>query len=88
MSLVRPGGLMVFSNCSLDPLEGETVARRLAGEVEDCMPVPLAPGEVPGIDPFITPEGYLRTTPAGLAMGDPRLSGMDGFFAARFRRKA
>jgi 16S rRNA (cytosine967-C5)-methyltransferase len=87
MRLVRPGGLMVFSNCSLDPLEGEMVARRLVAEVEGCEPAPLAPGEAPGIDPFITSEGHLRTTPAGLAMGDPKLSGMDGFFAARFRRK-
>lgn len=87
MRLVRPGGLMVFSNCSLDPREGEEVARRLAAAVEDCVPASLAPGEAPGIDPFITPEGFLRTTPAGLARPDPRLSGMDGFFAARFRRK-
>ena len=86
--LVRPGGLMVFSNCSLDPLEGEMVARRLVAEVGECEPAPLAPGEAAGIDPVITPEGWLRTTPAGLAMGDPSLSGMDGFFAARFRRRA
>ena len=86
--LVRPGGVMVFSNCSLDPLEGEDVARRLAAEVEGCLLDPIIAGEVPGIDAFITPEGYLRTTPSGLAQEDARLSGLDGFFAARFRRAA
>lgn len=88
MRMVRPGGLMVFSNCSLDPLEGETVARRLIAEVEDCLPAPLSADELPELEPFISPEGHLRTTPAGLALDDPRLSGMDGFFAARFRRRA
>lgn len=86
--LVRPGGVLVFSNCSIDPLEGEAVARRLVEEVKECVPDPIIAGEVPGIDAFITPEGYLRTTPSGLWLDDPRLSGLDGFFAARFRRAA
>ena len=46
---------------------------------------PVRPGEVAGIDPFLTPQGTLRTTPAGLELATPRLSGLDGFFAARFR---
>ncbi|MCH3755836.1 hypothetical protein LZC13_09445, partial [Campylobacter coli] len=29
VTLVKPGGVVVFSNCSLDPLEGEKVANDL-----------------------------------------------------------
>ena len=36
------------------------------------------PGEV-----LITPEGDLRTLPCHLPHADPRLGGLDGFFAAR-----
>lgn len=84
-SLVKPGGRIVFSNCSLDPLEGEEMhAAFLAtpGIVDD----PVRPGEFPGLDPFLTPQGTLRTTPADMDMGSPELSGLDGFFAARLRR--
>jgi 16S rRNA (cytosine967-C5)-methyltransferase len=35
----------------------------------------------------VTPEGDLRTLPAHLANGDPRLAGLDGFFVARLQRK-
>ncbi|WP_019172856.1 RsmB/NOP family class I SAM-dependent RNA methyltransferase [Pseudaminobacter salicylatoxidans] len=85
--LVKPGGRIVFSNCSLDPLEGEEMhAAFLAtpGIADD----PIRPGEIAGIDPFLTPQGTLRTTPADMDMGSPELSGLDGFFAARLRRTA
>lgn len=85
VSLVKPGGRIVFSNCSLDPLEGEDMhAAFLAtpGIVDD----PIHPGEITGIDPFLTSQGTLRTTPADMDMGRPELSGLDGFFAARLRR--
>ncbi|MEJ6783673.1 RsmB/NOP family class I SAM-dependent RNA methyltransferase [Aminobacter sp. Piv2-1] len=87
--LVRPGGTIVFSNCSLDPEEGEAlVAAFLADHKGRIELDPIRPGEVPGISAFVTTEGYLRTTPAGLDLGNPAISGLDGFFAARFRRLA
>lgn len=85
MKLVKPGGRVVFSNCSLDPLEGEAMHRAFLaapGVIDD----PLKPGEVAGADPFLTSQGTLRTTPADLDTGKPELSGLDGFFAARLRR--
>ncbi|GAB4350444.1 MAG: RsmB/NOP family class I SAM-dependent RNA methyltransferase [Oricola sp.] len=84
--LVAPGGLLVFSNCSLDPLEGEEVARRFAETHRDFEIVPVRPEEVPGFEPAISGEGFLRLTPAQLDLGDPAISGVDGFFSARFRR--
>lgn len=89
VKLAKPGGKIVFSNCSLDPEEGEAlVARFLADHKGKVELDPIRPGEVAGIDDFITSEGFLRTTPAGLDTGNPALSGLDGFFAARFRRVA
>lgn len=83
--LVKPGGRIVFSNCSLDPLEGEAlheVFLAAQGVVDD----PVQEGEVAGADGFVTPRGTLRTTPADMDMGQPSISGLDGFFAARMRR--
>lgn len=85
--LVKPGGCIVFSNCSLDPLEGEELHRDFLAEGADVADDPIRPGEVPGIGPFVTVQGSLRTTPAGFDLGNPAISGLDGFFAARFRKK-
>ncbi|TPN77617.1 methyltransferase domain-containing protein [Mesorhizobium sp. CU2] len=84
--LVRPGGRIVFSNCSLDPLEGEELYRAFLAETAGVTDDPIQPGEFAGIDPFLTPEGTLRTTPADMDLGSPGISGLDGFFAARMRR--
>jgi 16S rRNA (cytosine967-C5)-methyltransferase len=83
--LVKPGGRIVFSNCSLDPTEGEDIYRALAAST-DLETDPLSPGEIGGIDEFLTSEGTLRTTPDGMKLGPAGISGLDGFFAARFRR--
>lgn len=85
VTLVKPGGRVVFSNCSLDPLEGEDLHRAFLASTPAVADDPVRPGELAGIDPFLTPQGTLRTTPAGLELATPRLSGLDGFFAARFR---
>jgi 16S rRNA (cytosine967-C5)-methyltransferase len=87
VTLVKPGGVVVFSNCSLDPLEGEKVANDLLAKNPSIELLPVSKEEVGGLAELITPEGYVRSTPADLSNADPALSGMDGFFAARFRRK-
>jgi 16S rRNA (cytosine967-C5)-methyltransferase len=85
--MVAPGGLLVFSNCSLDPLEGEAVAEAFVAANPTFRSMPIAAEEAPGFDGAVTKNGYLRITPAGLALGDVATSGADGFFAARFRRE-
>ncbi|PYE87985.1 16S rRNA (cytosine967-C5)-methyltransferase [Phyllobacterium leguminum] len=87
VELVKPGGIIVFSNCSLDPSEGEAVARQ-ALDNPLLEAYPISQEEFPGLAGLVTPEGYLRSTPADFPNADIRLSGMDGFFAARFRRIA
>lgn len=73
---LAPGGTLVYATCSLEPEEGEA---QVAGV--DLEPLPIAPGELPaGLVP--TTEGWLRTEPSMLADA----GGLDGFFAARWRR--
>ncbi|EJN05624.1 RsmB/NOP family class I SAM-dependent RNA methyltransferase [Phyllobacterium sp. YR531] len=87
VTIVRPGGIVVFSNCSLDPLEGEVVSLDLLAKNPAIELVPVTKEEVGGVAELITKEGFVRSTPADLPHENPALSGMDGFFAARFRRK-
>ncbi|MGN6303933.1 MAG: RsmB/NOP family class I SAM-dependent RNA methyltransferase [Mesorhizobium sp.] len=87
VSFVRPGGAVVFSNCSLDPQEGEALLAAFLSDHAGIALDPVRPGEFAGIDPFLTAEGTLRTTPADLDLGRPGVSGLDGFFAARLRIK-
>ncbi|HEY4193627.1 MAG TPA: RsmB/NOP family class I SAM-dependent RNA methyltransferase, partial [Mesorhizobium sp.] len=84
--LVRPGGRIVFSNCSLDPLEGEELYRQFLADTPGVANDPVLPGEILGVDPFLTAQGTLRTTPADMELGLPGISGLDGFFAARMRK--
>ena len=84
--LVRPGGVIVFSNCSLDPLEGEQLYEAFLAGTTEAVHDPIRADEIPGIESFVTAAGTLRTIPAGMPLEAPALSGLDGFFAARMRR--
>lgn len=86
--LVAPGGILVFSNCSLDPAEGEAVAEAFLRDNAEFETVPVAADEVPGLGEAVDDAGWLRTRPDMLADPDPAQSGLDGFFAARFRRRS
>jgi 16S rRNA (cytosine967-C5)-methyltransferase len=87
VALVKPGGLIVFSNCSLDPSEGEELVDQALADHPDLELEPIAAGALPALDGFISPRGMVRTTPADLPNDDPALGGMDGFFAVRLRRR-
>jgi len=84
LGFVHKSGVVVFSNCSLDPLEGEDLVQRLLAERRDVALDPILPQELPGAEHFVTPQGFLRTTPASMG-GEGRLDHVDGFFAARLR---
>lgn len=88
VALVRPGGLIIYSNCSLDPAEGEDLIAGFLGQTGAVELAGVGGGEINGIDTFVSAAGTLRTTPADLQLGRPEISGMDGFFAARLRRIA
>jgi 16S rRNA (cytosine967-C5)-methyltransferase len=82
-ALLKPGGTLVYCTCSLEPEEGEQAVSALLA-AEPCMRrVPIDPGEVAGLSEILTADGDLRTLPCHLPHNDPRLSGLDGFYAAR-----
>ncbi|HUE44904.1 MAG TPA: transcription antitermination factor NusB [Aestuariivirgaceae bacterium] len=77
LGLVRPGGLVVYCTCSLEPEEGVGQITSLLERIPGVSRVPIAPAEIGGAGQLITPAGDLRTLPS---------HGLDGFFAARLRR--
>ncbi|MCB4770737.1 16S rRNA (cytosine(967)-C(5))-methyltransferase RsmB [Ancylobacter sp. Lp-2] len=85
--LVRPGGVLVYSTCSLEPEEGERQIEALLAARADYERVPVQPGENGIAAEWINAAGEVRTLPTHLPHEDPRRSGLDGFFAARLRRR-
>jgi 16S rRNA (cytosine967-C5)-methyltransferase len=80
--MVRPGGLLVFSTCSLQPEEGPM---RIRAFLERGMPFrrrPIEPADVGGLAELIGDDGGLRTHPGHLA----GKGGLDGFYACRLQR--
>ena len=87
VALTKPGGTIVYCTCSLEPEEGEAIVADLLAE-DDCVRrMPIVAAEVFGHDKFITKDGDLRTLPCHLPDLDPRLSGLDGFYAARLVKR-
>lgn len=74
---LAPGGRLVYAVCSLEREEGEDQATAFT----TLTPDPITDSELPaGLPP--TPDGWLRSDPGMLADH----GGVDGFFAARFRK--
>lgn len=86
--LLKPGGRLVYCTCSLEPEEGERQIEAFLLRVPEMERDPVRPGELDGINEFLSPTGDIRTTPDLWPNADPRLAGLDGFFAARLRRRA
>ena len=83
VGLLKPGGTLVYCTCSLEPEEGEQAVASLLDAEPGMRRVPVEPGEVAGITEILTANGDLRTLPCHMPHSDPRLGGLDGFYAAR-----
>jgi 16S rRNA (cytosine967-C5)-methyltransferase len=83
VALLKPGGTLVYCTCSLEPEEGERAVATLLATEEGVRRVPVDAGEVAGLSEIVTADGDLRTLPCHLPHEDPRLGGLDGFYAAR-----
>ncbi|WNV07334.1 RsmB/NOP family class I SAM-dependent RNA methyltransferase [Tardiphaga sp. 709] len=82
-SILKPGGTLVYCTCSLEPEEGEQAIADLLAKDSSMRRAPADASEVAGLAEIVTPDGDLRTLPSHLPHADPRLGGLDGFYAAR-----
>jgi 16S rRNA (cytosine967-C5)-methyltransferase len=83
VALLKPGGTLVYCTCSLEPEEGEQAIASLLAAESGVRRAPVEAGEVAGLSEILTANGDLRTLPCHLPHTDPRLGGLDGFYAAR-----
>ena len=76
--MLKPGGTLVYSVCSLQPEEGEQQITSLLADRKDATLTPVDPAMLGGLKECITERGEVRTLPCHLV----ELDGMDGFYAA------
>jgi len=76
--LLRPGGVLVYSTCSIEPEETESIIDEFCQSHREFQRESIAPWLPPAGLPFVTPRGDLSTM--------ANMNRMDAFFAARVRR--
>ncbi len=76
--LLRPGGVLVYSTCSIEPEETESIIDEFCQSHRGFLRESIAPWLPPAGVPFVTPRGDLSTM--------ANMNKMDCFFAARLRR--
>lgn len=82
LAMLKPGGVLVYATCSLQPEEGEQRIEALLAAGADAARLPVNAAEIGGWAECVTAAGDLRTLPCHLAAE----GGLDGFFAARLQR--
>lgn len=76
--LLKPGGILLYSTCSTTIEENEAVVRDFISRQNDCVLEDLN---------TIFPQWHKLFTTEGMFRTWPHCHGMDGFFAARLRKK-
>src|ERR1700710_752868 len=73
VSLIKPGGTLIYCTCSLEPEEGEQAIATLLAADSSVRRHPIEAAEVAGLAEIVTPDGDLRTLPCHLPHDDPKL---------------
>ena len=88
--LLRPGGRLVYCTCSLEPEEGDAQIAAALQRHPELIRSPLGEADRMALGSdlaaVVNERGELRTLPFIMPNDDPRLAGVDGFFAARLVR--
>ena len=79
---VKPGGIVVYSTCSIQPEEGPMQIERAVQNKLPILTLPFTRNDVPGMPETLTPTGTFLSLPSYLS----KYGHMDGFFACRFQR--
>lgn len=83
LDMLKPGGTLVYSVCSLQPEEGEEQITSVLKARKDVSLAKVAPETIGGLKECITARGEVRSLPCHLADA----GGMDGFYAAVLVKK-
>ncbi len=75
---LKPGGVLVYSTCTLNAQENQQVCQWLLDTYADAVEVESLAELFPGAGKAVTPEGYLHVF--------PQVYDSEGFFVARFRK--
>lgn len=78
VTMLQPGGILVYCVCSLQAEEGPERIEALLASGAPIERMPISPDEIGGISDAILPSGDVQTT-ASLSPG------MDGFFISRLK---
>ena len=82
LAMVKPGGILVYAVCSLQPEEGPARIAALLKGGAAFRRKPITASEGFGLAAQITPDGDWRSLPCHMA----EAGGMDGFYVARLQR--
>mgnify|MGYP006141039359 FL=1 len=77
---LKPGGTLVYSTCTLTPLENQQVCEYLLAEFGEFITPESLSDLFPGADKATTTEGYLHVW--------PQTYDSEGFFIAKFKKHA
>ncbi|MBY6185468.1 16S rRNA (cytosine(1407)-C(5))-methyltransferase RsmF [Marinobacter hydrocarbonoclasticus] len=77
---LKPGGLLVYSTCTLNRIENQEVCQHLLERYPDAVTVENLSDLFPGAERAVTPEGYLHLW--------PQIFDSEGFFVAALRKTA
>jgi 16S rRNA (cytosine967-C5)-methyltransferase len=86
ITLVKPGGTLIYCVCSLEPEESEEAVAALLARNAALARRPIVAAEVGNLGELVSAAGDLRTLPCHYPNADPKLGGLDGFYAARITR--